>query len=381
VTKWILLLALSAPLTAYSENPIEEQNRAKPLTPRAREAIRKRDLVRAAVELRPKEKDGTFYSFVPLGGYNPTYGFFFGGGVFRKWVEGGEPQSNYSFVGIYAQEKASKFEWRWEKKLGTKWMVTGRNEFALGFESNYGRGNETLTADRVDVLLWKDELEILFPRDFGHQLSIGPTLEHRARRNRRMEAAELARQRDPVPHEEFTVAVGIQEMIDYRNIPGNPSLGWKQGFKALVTFPYVGPIREPFYTLDADVAVFQYLLDKELVLAHSLAGGIIFGTPTFLNEFRLGGTDRLRGFFYNRFRGSLYYVEQTELRFPIWRWVSGASFLEFGEATEKHFGRAHVSYGGGLRIGLPPDNVSKIRIDYAMSRDQQGVFVDFGHSF
>ncbi|MGZ3653201.1 MAG: hypothetical protein ACXWSC_18665, partial [Bdellovibrionota bacterium] len=86
-------------------------------------------------------------------------------------------------------------------------------------------------------------------------------------------------------------------------------------------------------------------------------------------------------FYHNRFRGSKYYVEQNELRFPIFRIVSGTAFLEFGEATNTDFTRPHRGYGGGLLIGIPPDNVSKIRIDYALSIDQKGITVDFGHAF
>jgi len=115
--------------------------------------------------------------------------------------------------------------------------------------------------------------------------------------------------------------------------------------------------------------------------AYSISGGVISGHAPFLSQFRLGGTDKLRGFYYNRFRGSKYYAQQNELRFPIWKMVGGVTFVEFGEATEKHFSRANVSYGFGLRIGIPPDEVSKVRIDYAMTRDQKGLFVDFGHAF
>jgi outer membrane protein assembly factor BamA len=256
-----------------------------------------------------------------------------------------------------------------------------RNELGNGFESNYGRGNETRVEDRIDVLFWKDETEVYFPYRITPRLSIAPGFEHRARRNKAEFRAQENLQKDPIAGEEFVVAPGIKEELDYRDIPANPSLGWHQGFRITYAMPYRGNVRARSTTLDFDFDIFQYIINRDLVLAHAIAGGIIFGEPTYLNEFRLGGTDRLRGYFYNRFRGKKYYVEQSELRFPILGLVSGASFLEFGEVTDTRFSRAHVSYGGGLRIGLPPDKISKIRIDYAIGRDQKGVFVDFGHAF
>jgi outer membrane protein assembly factor BamA len=196
-----------------------------------------------------------------------------------------------------------------------------------------------------------------------------------------MDPNEVAREKDRLPEKEFSLAAGFKQVLDFRNIPENPSLGWHEAFRLFQGFPYAGPVRKAFTVVDSEIQMYQYLVNRDLVLASGLAGGVIFGEAPYLSQFRLGGTDRLRGFFYDRFRGSKYYVQQNELRFPILSPFSGATFLEFGEVTEKHFNRAHVSYGLGLRIGIPPDEVSKFRIDYAMSADQKGIFVDFGHAF
>jgi outer membrane protein assembly factor BamA len=103
--------------------------------------------------------------------------------------------------------------------------------------------------------------------------------------------------------------------------------------------------------------------------------------PTYLSQFRLGGTDRLRGYLENRFRGRMFYLQQTELRYPIWRMISFAGFLEFGEATSTNFAIPARSQGIGLRIGLPPNFVTQLRLDLAFAKDQRGVFFDFGHAF
>lgn len=374
-----LVLALLLPVGAHAEK--HEPAPINPKAPSAQKAIAEGDLVKAAVEMQPKPDDGVFQSIFPVVGYEPTYGAFVGGGYFRRKVENQVPQSEWSFVGIVSQQLALKMEFRLDRRIGNRWRLILRNELGNGFESNYGLGNDTKTAARVDVELWKDELDIYLPFAVTKRFRVGPWIEHRIRHNHSQDPAELARQLDRVPDKEASLGIGIKEELDFRDVPENPSLGWRQAFRLMVGQPYSGPVDHTFLVLDADIQLFQYLMEKDLVLATSLAGGLIFGEAPFLSQFRLGGTDRLRGFYLNRFRGSKYYIQQTELRFPIWDLVSGATFLEFGEATEKHFSRANVSYGLGLRIGIPPDRVSKVRIDYAMSRDQKGVFVDFAHAF
>lgn len=343
------------------------------------------DPVAKEAENQPKPENGVFRSMVPLAGYNPTYGVFAGAGYFRKVVEENQQKASWGLVAVISQfRKAVKTEFKGDARLGPHWQVEWRNEIDNAFESNFGLGNETRVQDRVDLPYWKNELDLYFPYFFNRRVAVGPGLEHRARRNDRLRSNERSFQVDPVAHEEFTAGLVLLERVDMRNIPDNPSLGWQQELRITQVLPYGGPVKEPFTMVDLEVSLFQYLLARDLVLAHNVAGGQIFGRPTWLNEFRLGGTDRLRGYYYGRFRGSSYYLEQTELRFPILGRVSGVAFGEFGEVTAREkdpFTRAHVSYGGGLRIGLPPDNVAKMRIDYAIGRDQRGVFVDFGHAF
>lgn len=339
------------------------------------------DPVLTATETQPKAKDGKFRSLVPLAGYNPTYKFYGGGGYFVNRVSDGVKVSELGVVAVIAQQRSTKLEVNYHRYFSENFRMDLRNELSNGFESNYGRGNETRVEDRVDVLFWKDETEVYFPYSLNPRLRIGPGLEHRVRRNRREARTYTPREVDPIPNEEAVIAAGIKQELDYRDIPANPSLGWNQVLRVTTAYGYGGRIRKPSTTIDLNVGLFQYIIERDLVLAHSIAGGIIYREPTYLNQFRLGGTDRLRGYFYNRFRGTRYYVEQSELRFPIYKAIGGSSFLEFGEVTDKRFSRAHVSYGAGVLIGLPPDKISKIRIDYAIGRDQRGVFLDFGHAF
>jgi outer membrane protein assembly factor BamA len=110
-------------------------------------------------------------------------------------------------------------------------------------------------------------------------------------------------------------------------------------------------------------------------------GGYSVGEPTYMYRFALGGANQLNGYLDNRFRGREYYMQQTELRFPIWKLFSGVGSLGFGDITDTKFTNPKLAYGIGLRIGLPPDWVNKIRIDFAFGRDQAGIFANFGQTF
>lgn len=328
------------------------------------------------------EKDGTFRSIAPLAGYNPTYGAFIGLGYFSKTIVDQKLALNWALMGIVAQKKgATQLIWRGEKRLSNLWGIEWRNEFANGFEANYGAGNETRVEDRIDVPLTKDEIDLHFRYHIWERFTVGPVIRVRARHNRPMPDRDFVRQVNPIEDRELTGSFGVLQRFDFRDNTSDPSRGWVEEFEVKYTKPFQGRVEKSFTSVELQISNFQSLLSQDLILATSLSGGITSGTPTFLHEFRLGGTHKLRGYYQNRFRGSRYYVQQSELRFPLIGAVSGTTFLEFGEATYDQFRRPHVSYGGGLLFGLPPDKVSKIRFDFALSPDQQGFLVDFGHAF
>lgn len=94
------------------------------------------------------------------------------------------------------------------------------------------------------------------------------------------------------------------------------------------------------------------------------------GELTPVNRYRLGGSEMLRGYGAYRFDGSRFFIVQSEARFQLWGIVSASSFYEFGDISdEKSFKEPLKSYGVGLRIGLPPDYVAKVRFDFGFSRE------------
>lgn len=344
-----------------------------PSTPEVCNPVAEAEKKSAQPEPEPeKKKDPISRSWVPIAGYNPTYRAFVGGGFFFQ-----KHELNTALFGVVSQDAALKADFLFGERIGPRWRFQTTNELANGFEPVYGLGNQTRVEDRVDLELTKLESFNSFIYEISPTFTVGPLIELRVRRSEELPAgAKLA-----VSRRETRPAFGIFQQVDYRNIEGNPTFGWFEKLNLMVAPRMeVADPGDTFALADVDLRFFQQMADR-VVFAVQLAGGISFGKPTYLYQFRLGGTDRLRGYLENRFRGTQYYIQQTEFRFPIWKMLGGAAFLEFGEATTDRFGRPSESHGIGLRIGLPPDYVSQVRLDLAFGSDQSGVFFDFGHAF
>ena len=109
-----------------------------------------------------------------------------------------------------------------------------------------------------------------------------------------------------------------------------------------------------------------------------------FGQRSFATDYSLGGTDLLRGYYQNRFRGQHYVAGSGELRVPLMGPLSAAVFSDLGRVWVTHghdqAGLA-VSYGAGVRYALPPSRLARLRLDFAFAPDQRGVFFSFGEAF
>ena len=133
------------------------------------------------------------------------------------------------------------------------------------------------------------------------------------------------------------------------------------------------------------VAQFVPVLPPDVILAARASAGTSAGAYAFDTNYRLGGIDLLRGLLSDRLRGHHFAAGTLELRFPIVSIVSGAVYGESGTGWLDGAGWApgdisHVG-GGGLRFGLPPDFLIKLRFDAGFSADQWGIFFAFDEAF
>ena len=140
-----------------------------------------------------------------------------------------------------------------------------------------------------------------------------------------------------------------------------------------------------FYKFTAEGRFYKGLGNGH-ILALRLMGGYIDGDVSYANLFDLGGSNTLRGYEDDQFKGKKMYAATLEYRFPIAKKVQGVLFTDAGSAWGLDRGKIpwyddddslNWSVGVGLRLQTP---IGPIRLDYGHG-DQNKFHFSFGTQF
>lgn len=140
-----------------------------------------------------------------------------------------------------------------------------------------------------------------------------------------------------------------------------------------------------FYKFTAEGRFYKGLGNGH-ILALRLMGGYIDGDVSYGNLFDLGGSNTLRGYEDDQFKGKKMYTATLEYRFPIAKKVQGVLFTDAGSAWGLDRGKIpwyddddslNWSVGVGLRLQTP---IGPIRLDYGHG-DQNKFHFSFGTQF
>ncbi len=329
-------------------------------------------------EVAARKARAAGHSFAPVIGYEPVYSFVFGAAYFYETpnFQGGI-DVNTNFSRVYQAHINVRHE------LSPYWFYVLKTGITRGFDPYFGEGGETDVSAFRRIWGLKQESRAQISYQVNKLLAVGLFGDYRSRTE--------VKENDTAPFtrifpDEDTVGLGVNLIVDSRINKSNP----RNGFMFSLDGTYVPgkfsslKAQGDFGQIEGNFTVQHEILDEILpgvVAAFQISGGYSIGNPSYTFRYRLGSANRLRGYYENRFRGKMYYMQQTEIRIPIWKLFGGALFAGFGDAADDKFTNAKLAYGVGLRIGLPPDWISKLRIDFAIGRDQQGVFANFGHTF
>ena len=318
-------------------------------------------------------------------GFRPKEGFYFSAAVINKMFS---PWTKWALD--YRKAASPRRELNW----------AGR--FSRYFEPYYKQaGMETkaeeeqlLFSDRLQFRIdwiFKDPSLFFFSAGTGallfKTLKIAPSKSFSA-----ASASEKEETKEIENPAEFSIWLKLKAGYDSRDNWKDPGKGVFHQL-SLSCLPSFGAA--PGYCLSsADLRAYLPLqqlpfLKKPLLALRGFAGTSLFAPASYPFSYKLGGSEVFRGFTDNRFRGDKIYFGQSELRSLLWKkFVSGALFLELGEAAER--GRPFAGFlwdwGLGLRFALPPSYDIKLRADFGFSKDKfhkrsYNFIVDFFQAF
>ena len=162
----------------------------------------------------------------------------------------------------------------------------------------------------------------------------------------------------------FNANVGLFAQYDTRDVTFNASKGIFIKAEAKWYPQWLGNTRRNFgrFTLTFD---FYQKLWKGAIFAYDLYADCTAGTPSWHMYAKLGGMERMRGYYEGRYRDKRLVETQIELRQKIYRrhgivgWIGGGQVW----GTEKfRWGNTLCSFGCGYRFEFK--NRMNIRLDY-----------------
>ena len=92
------------------------------------------------------------------------------------------------------------------------------------------------------------------------------------------------------------------------------------------------------------------------------------GDVPFFELSKLGGDNRMRGYYEGAIRDKVLIDAQLEYRMPVWNIFGIVGWIGTGRVADSYshisLDGFHISYGGGLRIRIDSKNNTNLRIDY-----------------
>ena len=174
-------------------------------------------------------------------------------------------------------------------------------------------------------------------------------------------------------------SVGLSHVYDSRDNPNDTRSGKRMEYSVEQGFG------DFTYTkFDAEFR-YYYPMGKN-VLAWDTEIGYAFGKMPLSRRFRIGGSNFLRGYEDDQFRGNSLLRTSLEYRIPLAKIVTGILFTDVGYAWDKRdetqlgLDKLKVGYGVGLRLKTP---IGPVKLDYGFgSQHKKGKFYfSFGGTF
>jgi hypothetical protein len=342
----------------------------------------------AAQEVTPVEFHKSSIKAYPYVYYTPETQLAFGVGGIMTFYAGRDTSlrpSSVSLSGYYTSND------QWKIGVVPKVFYSGNERYASlpasfgHYQSKFwGIGNDT--PDISDAAYLEDVADVRFELQWPPLLPIfdrsGAIYHFASNKILDVGSNPNLQQGDSLETEGGILSgVGLTFVADSRNETFYPTGGRFYTISAIFYPELLGSDFE-FTHLTLDFRHFLPAWGKWGAVAIQAYGEFVIGSPPFYKYPALGGSNRMRGYFYGRFRDKAYVTAQVEYRRHIWRKIGGILFLGLGQVgpaiADYELASFHVSSGFGLRYLFNAEEHVNIRVDFGFGGDDATTGVYFG---
>ena len=319
---------------------------------------------------------------VPSFGYSPETGSYIGAvALFTLdfYHDTNTRISNAKVEFNYTWRRQIIFEGEWNYFFKQeKWYTQGLLQYMRYPDLYYGIGETTPQNDEVLFESNRIVADFNILRKVADKTFIGPKFRYLDYRAVQYDTSNVVY---PELKDAGIGGIGVTLLKDTRNNLLNSSAGTY--LEMTPTYNYAG--NYSYIKLWADARGYKSIGPK-LILSGRFLNEITIGNAPFFDCSLIGGDNKIRGFYYGRYREQNLSTIQGEARMIVW-WRIG--FAAFGGLTKLYpgfdalsFNNIKTNYGGGIRFVIDRKQNINLRLDYAIaSGGQDGFYISFGESF
>lgn len=249
--------------------------------------------------------------------------------------------------------------------------------WGLGYGAAENNARSTYTRNRLDA-------SVQYVRHIVAGLSVGAGVDFLYARAHDVEplAAEYLQQAGVTDDEACTTGISLMAEYDGRRCDESLTSGYYLRLQCAFHPKAIGDNSTNIWHVEA-VANYYQPLWRGAVAAVDLYTNMWSTNTPWLFWARMGGENRMRGYYYGKYTDRKMATAQLELRQHIYGPISGVVWGGAGSVFASHklidFGEVLPNYGVGIRIAAA--NRTAVRIDYGFGRRTNGLVISVNEAF